>query len=152
MEAKKLTETCYMVTDSYGNELGLAMIRDMGVLFTHDLDFYGSIEALAEKYNEKLFYTELPSSEDVVKEIGGYPIKHDVYCEEEWQDTHYVYKTREGSNVLFCAGWWVISTDSIHRAALSPKLSTVSDTSVGPFKSRFDCQAEVTRLNKEKSK
>lgn len=153
MEAKKLTETCYMITDAYNNKLGLAMIREMGTLFTYDLEFYSSLEHIAEKYNEKLVYTELASSDEVVKEIDGYPIKHDSFCEEEWMDVdkYYAYKTREGSSVVFCAGWWVIATDSIYRASLSPKLSTISDTSIGPFKSRFDCQAEVTRLNRKRN-
>jgi hypothetical protein len=154
LEAKKLTESCYLISDSYGNKLGLGMIRTGGVLFTYDLEFYENIESIANKFNENLMYTEVHSNESSEKYIEDYPIKHDVFVDSQMETVlefeTYTYKIREESNVKFCAGWWVIHTDAVNRAALSPKLTTLTEQCHGPFKSRFDCQAEVTRLNKIK--
>jgi hypothetical protein len=154
MEVKKLTDVCYLISDTYGNKLGLGMVRDDVILFTHDLTFYKSFEEIADKFDEKLIYTELTTTDSAKKEIHEYPIKHDV-CFEEEHETHddfttYTYKTREGSNVKFCAGWWVIHTDATYRMVISPKLTTLNPNCHGPFKNKFDCQAEVARLNKIK--
>lgn len=154
MEAKKLTDNCYLVSDSYGNRLGLAMLRGDKVLFTYDVELYDSIEDIANKFNEKLLYTELSSLDTAVKEIDGYPIKHHTIFDlksETINDTEtQTYKVREESVVRFCIGWWIISSDSVYRATLSPKTGTVNERCIGPFKNRFDCQAEVTRMNKER--
>lgn len=154
MEAKKLTDNSYLMQDSHGNRLGLVFIRDDTMLFTHDLEFYPSLDTIAKKFNEKLYITELPADTAQEKEINGYPIKHDMFYSEqhtEHNDKKIVtYKSREKSKVDYVAGWWVITTDSITRATLSPKLSTLSETSIGPYKTRFECQAEVTKINKEK--
>lgn len=151
MEAKKLTNNSYLIADSYGNKLGLAMIVGEKFLFTHDLNLYQSVEDIAVMLNENVVYTELPSNEESKKEIFGYPIKHDQYFNESQTDNFVIYTTRQDSDVYYIAGWWVIGTESVFRATLSPKLKTVNEQSVvGPFKNKFDCQAEVTRLNKKK--
>lgn len=140
--------------DSHGNRLGLAMIRNDVVLFTYDLEFYNQLDKIAEKFGEKLYITELPPETTQEKEIEGYPIKHDVFLDvtnSKFKDQDIiVYKARSKSNVVYAAGWWVITTDSITRATLSPKLSTLQETSIGPYKTRFECQTEVTKVNKEK--
>lgn len=155
MEAKKLTENSYLMTDSYGNKLGLALIRGETILFTHNMEFYPTLETLAKHFKEKLVYTELASNEDAIKDIEGYPIRHDISLNVEkstFGDEEIItYRTREGSNVVYVAGWWAIGTNSTFRTNISPKLTTLSDQSFGPFKSRFDCQNEVTRRNKLKN-
>lgn len=155
MEAKKLTENSYMMTDSYGNKLGLALIRGDTILFTHNMEFYPTLETLAKHFKEKLVYTELASNEESVKDIEGFPTRHDQFFETTnatfKEDQIITYKTREGSNVVYVAGWWAIGTNSTFRTTISPKLSTLTDQSFGPYKSRFDCQNEVTRRNKLKN-
>lgn len=150
MEAKKLTENCYLISDQYNNRLGLTFKVGDKVLFTYDLEVYDSIEEIARKQNEKVIYTEIASEEKSNKDIEGYPIRHDEFYEVSEQDfngdTIITYKSREGSTVEFCAGWWVISTDSQLRVTLSPKLSTLSNNCYGPFKNKFDCQAELNRI------
>jgi len=150
MEAKKLTTNSHLITDSYGNKLGLTFSMNGSVLFTYDLNKYPSIEDIAKSMDEKLVYTELHTTDKSVKELFGYPIKHDQYFNESQSDNLVIYTTRQESDVYYIAGWWVVGTDSIYRATLSPKLKTVTEDSIGPFKDKFDCQAEVTRLNKKK--
>ena len=150
MEAKKLTDNSYLVSDSYGNRLGLVFKYGSSSFFTYDEKQYDSIEEIAKSLNEKVVYTELPSNEESSKELFGYPIKHDSYYNEEQLENLITYTTRPESDVIYIAGWWVIGTDSIYRATLSPKLKTVNEESVGPFTNKFDCQAEVTLLNKKK--
>jgi hypothetical protein len=150
MEAKKLTNNSHLISDSYGNKLGLTFNMGKTILFTYDLNRYETMDDIAKHLNEKLVYTELPSNEESAKELFGYPIKHDQYFNESQTDNLVIYTTRQESDVYYIAGWWVIGTESIHRATLSPKLKTVTEESVGPFTNKFDCQAEVTRLNKKK--
>lgn len=150
MEAKKLTNNSHLVSDSYGNKLGLTFQIGKTILFTYDLNKYETMDDIAKHLNEKLVYTELPSNEESSKEIFGYPIKHDQYFNETQSDNLVIYTTRPESEVYYIAGWWVIGTESIYRATLSPKLKTITSECVGPFTNKFDCQAEVTRLNKKK--
>ena len=154
MEAKKLTNSSYLIQDAHGTRLGLALIRNETILFTHDLEFYSQLDDIASRFNEKLYTTELPSDTTQEKEIDGYPIKHDTIYNEDVQTfkdkSIITYKQRDKSKVVYAAGWWVITTDSITRATLSPKLQTLSDTSIGPYRTRFECQTEVTKVNKEK--
>lgn len=155
MEAKKLTENCFIMTDTYNNRLGLAFVRQDTVLFTYDLEFYNDLGAIADKFNEKLIMTELPSDEESQKELSGFPIKHDVAVDEETimidDEPVIIYKTRLDSKVIFCAGWWTVTTGDITRAVLSPKITTLTSESTGPYKTRFDCQAEVAHINKAKA-
>lgn len=153
MEAKKLTEQSYLIIDSYGNRLGLAFKEDDSWRFTHDNQLYPMIETIAKKLKEKCVFTELPIEQSVSSEVNEYPIKHDAYFNVTETEVNskmvFTYTTREASTVFFCAGWWVIKTDSVLRVSLSPKLSTINETSVGPFKDKFECQAELNRLNYE---
>lgn len=153
MEAKKLTEKSYLIIDSYGNRLGLVFKENDAWRFTHDNQLYPMIETIAKKLKEKCVFTELPVEQAVISNINGYPIKHDAYYNVT--DTvvntkpTITYTTRESSSVQFCAGWWVIKTDSVLRISLSPKHSTINEASVGPFKDKFECQAELNRMNYE---
>jgi hypothetical protein len=150
MEAKKLTQNSYLISDSYGNKLGLALKMSKTILFTYDLNNYTDMDSMAKSLGEKLVYTELPSSEESAKDLMGFPIKHDSTYNETHNENLIIYTTRPDSDVYYMAGWWVIGTDSVYRATLSPKLKTVNEESIGPFVNKFDCQAEVTRLNKNK--
>lgn len=151
MEAKKLTDNCHMITDLYNNKLGLTFAVEDKVLFTHDLEVYSSIEEIAQKFNETVLYTELTSTEISKLDIDGYPIRHEVCFDVKHEDDRISYKSRENSNIEFYAGWWIVSTESQIRLVLSPKSSTITDTSMGPYKNKFDCQTEMNRLKHELS-
>lgn len=154
MEIKKLIDTCYLVIDGHGNKLGLGLVRNDKIVFTHDLEVYNSFEDIGAKYEERIIYTEIATNEDSTKIIQEFPIKHEMFVDEKFETINnfetYTYKVREESNIRFCAGWWIVSTDSVNRLVISPKTSTLNNFCVGPFKNKFDCQAELTRLNRIK--
>lgn len=154
MEIKKLTDNCHLVIDGHGNKLGLALSRDAGIFFTYDCDVYEDFNKLAAAFRERAFFTHIAPVDETVSEIDGYPIKHSSFVNNEietlFNNEVVTYKMREESSVKFCAGWWILHSDSLSRLALSPKTTTINELSVGPFKNKFDCQAELSRINKEK--
>lgn len=148
MEAKRLTENCHMLIDSHKNRLALVWNIGGSFVKSGSDNIYSSIEEISKEYGENITYTELTDFVEVVTEIDGFPVKHDATFNVTTKNENIIYTSRQGSDVYFCAGWWIIATDSVLRVTLSPKVSTISDTSVGPFKDKFDCQAELNRLNK----
>jgi hypothetical protein len=154
MEAKKLTNNSYIIIDKYKNKLGLVFEKDSKFFYTYNNEWYDSIDDIGKSIGEQVAYTEIASFEDVKKGIEDYPIKHDdcidpkqvlINTKEVW-----VYRARENSSLIFCAGWWVIPSDSVYRVSLSPKQKTISEDCLGPFKDKFTAQVELNRVNHER--
>lgn len=150
MEAKKLTENSYMLMDKNGTKIGLTFKRGDYIISTHDLSqTFKSIEDIAFMLKENVIYTEIPSNEKEEMRIEGYPIKHKSYYDYK-NEKYITYRLTGNSKIEFVAGWWILHHNTGYYMSLSPKLSTLNEDSVGPFKDGFECKTELARLNKLK--
>lgn len=154
MIAKRLTENSYLLTNSLNDICSLVLQRGKVYLNTSNLQVYDSLEDIAETYGEnKITITEIQEPETFDKEIYEYPIKHGEYYEISETELNgnraYQYKTREGSEVIFVAGWWIVPKGSYNRMVMSPKLTTINEESVGPYKTKFECTAHFTQMNRQ---
>jgi len=156
MEAKKLTNNSYLITDKFRNRLGLVFEYNDKFFYTYNEEEYNSIEDIAKSIGENLVYTEIASFEDVKSGVDEFPIKHGESFDMSKTTLHnnevWIYRARESSTIWFCAGWWVIPSDSVYRVSLSPKQKTITDDCVGPFKDKFSAQAELNRINNDRVK
>ena len=154
MEAKKLTNNSYLLTDKYKNRLGLVFEKDNKFFYTYNSETYDTIDDIAKSIGEKVVYTEIAVFEDTKKGIDDYPTKHNDCIEPKKvlinSKEVVIYRARENSSLWFCAGWWVIPSDSVYRVSLSPKQKTITEDCVGPFKDKFTAQAELNRINHER--
>lgn len=62
-----------------------------------------------------------------------------------------LYLKTENSNVYYSAGWYCINFEKGWKHGHGPKLATLEHYGyTGPYKTEFECRAELKRLNKER--
>lgn len=150
MIAKQLTSNTWLLTLDIGQHFSIVLKRNDQFLSFHDLTkLYDSLEQIAKERHERLIVKEIKKEIAFVNDINGYPVKHTAALFNIKQGKIPSYKIRESSNVEYAAGWWVIPFDGGIRTSLSPKLSTLTETSIGPFKTKFDADSALS--NKKSS-
>lgn len=150
MFSKKLTDNTYILTSQLGHHISLVWKRDEIFISSHKPDrTYNSLKEIATEFAEYL--TEKSTDkEEIINHIFNYPIKHDTQFEIT-NTTYPTYKSKEGSNVVFAAGYWVIHYNGAYRVGLSPKVSTLDELCQGPFLDKFSANVSLNVINKRKA-
>jgi len=150
MFSKKLTNSCTLLTSQLGHHIALVWKRGDHFISSHKPEkTYKSLEEISTEFAEQL--TEKTSDkEEAINQVLNYPIKHDSAF--EISDTPYpTYKSKENSNVVFAAGWWIVHFSTAYRVGLSPKVSTLDELCQGPFKDKISANINLNVINKRKA-
>lgn len=136
MKARKISDNVWLL--SRGKELyGFAtrLEHQFRIQNKEEILFVDSLEEYASLYGEKL--EEETTLVEKVKDIDGYPIRHDEVFNVEGR----TYTKSEKSNTRYAAGYYVIETDGKHHGGFCPKVETIQDAVIeGPFKTKFEMQ------------
>ena len=148
MKARELTENTWLLTNDLNQHISLVFKRENIFISTHSAESYDNLEQIAKEFSEKLIISKNFKEETTI-DVLGFPIKHskafDITAEP-----YPTYSTTEGSKVRFAAGWWVVPFESGFRSGMSPKTTTLTADSSGPFKTRFDANVTLNNLAKRK--
>lgn len=149
MFAKPLTQNTWLLTSELGHHVSIVWQRENVFVSTHNNEkIYDSLNQIAAEFAETLIEKN-NEKEESINEVLGYPIKHDVAFDIT-EGKYPTYKTKEGSAVVFAAGWWVLHYNGAYRVGLSPKVSTLDDLCVGPHKDKFSANIALNTTNKRK--
>ena len=150
MFSKKLTDNTFLLTSQLGHHVALVWKRDNNFISSHRSDkVYESLNEIASEFAEYL--TEKSTDkEEVTNKLFNYPVKHDTQFDIS-ENPFPTYSSKEGSKVVFAAGYWVIHYNGAYRVGLSPKLSTLDDLCQGPFLDKFSANISLNQLNKRKA-
>ena len=153
MLSKQLTPNSILLTSDLGHHISLVLKRDDSFISMHNTEkVYKSLEEIAKEFNEKLMVKEEESNNTSDINVFGYPIKHDVAYEQlDGTETakYPSYTVELGSKTRYAAGWWVLFSEGPLRLALSPKTSTLTNESKGPFMDKFTANVVLNNENKK---
>ena len=150
MFSKKLTNSCWLLTSQLGHHVSLVWQRDDLFISSHKPDrTYSSLTEIASEFAEYLTEKNI-DKEEVTNKILNYPIKHNTSFEIS-EAPYITYKSKEGSNTIFAAGYWVIHYNGAYRVGLSPKVITLDELCQGPFMDKFSANVSLNVINKRKA-
>jgi hypothetical protein len=96
------------------------------------------------------FTDEEEEQEQYVTDIDGYPVKH-LNVQPLYENNQILYK-KEQSEIVFAAGFYVISNNGFWTTRFCPKQSTLARKDhKGPFKDRFEAD-QITRIQNRNEK
>lgn len=150
IKATPITENSFILENDLDEKVGLLIKTDKIKLISVGSGFetFDNIDKLEEKLKDKIKFKKLKKQSEKVEThyINEYPIKHgkDIFNIEQ-EDKIIKYTVSENSDVKYLAGYWIIN----NSVNLNPKLSTLTEDSVGPYKSEFDAKADLKILTKE---
>lgn len=147
MIGKKLTDNSYILTNMLGEKVALVFEREGVFISTHDNSAYESLEAIAKAFSES-FEMEKTKKEVEPIFVSGYPIKHaEAYNIEN--EKYPTYGSKLNSKIRYAAGWWIIQRNSSVVSVLSPKITTLDETSCGPYKDSFEANVILSGIKKD---
>jgi hypothetical protein len=149
MFAKPLTQNTWLLTSELGHHISIVWRREDVFVSTHNNErVYQNLKQISDEFAETLV-EKINDKEVSTYEVLGYPTKHDA-AYEITEGKFPTYKSKEGSTVVFAAGWWVLHYNGAYRVGLSPKVSTLDDLCVGPHKDKFSANVTLNTVNKRK--
>jgi len=150
MISKKLTNNTYLLTSQLGHHVALVWKRDNSFISSHKSDrTYESLQEIATEFAENLTEKVIEKEEGSNK-LFNYPVKHDTQFDIS-ENPYPTYSSKEGSKVVFAAGFWVIHYNGAYRVGLSPKVSTLDEQCQGPFLDKFSANVSLNQLIKRKA-
>jgi hypothetical protein len=150
MLSKKLTNNTWLLTSDLGHHVSLVWKREDSFISSHNpKKLYKNLEEISTEFAEQLT-EKVVDKDEATSMVLDYPTKHDVAYEISGSP-YPTYKTKENSNVIFAAGYWILHFNGTYRLAISPKISTLDELCQGPYRDKFTANVNLTTINKRKA-
>ena len=94
------------------------------------------------------YFDDKITPEEVIKEVNGYPIKHDESFEIMEEKQYSTYSKKEKSEDRYAAGYFSIQFKNKWQQSFCPRVNTlVNNPFYGPFKTKMELDHYIKTEN-----
>lgn len=150
IKATPLTETSWLLTEDF-RRAGL-MRKLSGDKFSiiggEFSGIYTSVDDFTSKTNKIIDFKQEDTKKEVIKEVNGYPIKHDESFEIMEEKQYSTYSKKEKSEDRYAAGYFSIQFKNKWQQSFCPRVNTlVNNPFYGPFKTKMELDHYIKTEN-----